>query len=128
MNLFEKSPVQNPCEASSFDEAFRKNRARIEHERSQTQSLYEDMLKDGDPNAESVTPVFWNGMAQGNAKAFLIYEEEMKAAREKVALRLKGVFSPASSPSPVFTSGWESAVESWSKAMEKDDPSIIVYW
>ncbi len=128
MSLFGKSPVDKPCEADSFEEAFRKNRARIAHEKDQAQSLYEGMLKDGDPQAESVNPVFWQGMLEGNAKACLIYEDEMKAARQRMVDRLKAAFIPPASPSKVFSSGWEAAVESWSKALENNDPSVIVYW
>lgn len=135
MNLTPKEPVDRPCEASTFEEAHQKNLARFTHEKILARDLYEGMKKDQDPHADSVDPVFWDGCIQGNSDAFQIYQEELGAMRERVLGRLKRVHENST---PVLASalptnknwwrGFVSTLEEWTKAIEANDPSRIVYW
>lgn len=129
MSLIPKDPVQNPCEADTFEEAADKNLARLKHERDLSESPYQEMKRNNDPHAESVNPEFWDGAILGNEQAYVIYKVELESFRKRVSERVSGLLAdPPPIPGNAWKSGWKDTVLTWVKALQKNDPSIIVYW
>ena len=126
MSLIPKCPVENPCEAETFEEAFQKNLARFMFERQESASLYEDMKRDGDPHAETVDPEFWRGCMEATELAQKIYAEEILTLRERVAERLAAL-PPVRGALP-YRQGFESQKATAIQALRKDDPRRIVWW
>lgn len=125
MGLFGKEPVDKPCEADSFEQAALKNRVRIRHERDECEAYYDEMRKKGETPMESLNPAFWAGAIAANEEAFLIYQEELSAFGVRVVKRLGELQCP---PQKAAAAGWLSILQSWQRAVEKNNPSTIVYW
>lgn len=127
MSLIRRCPVENPCEASTFEEAFEKNAIRYAFERDESTSLYADMKRDNDPHAESVNPEFWKGCVEANDVARKIWAEEKSLLR--TAQRLEDLRTGAFElSSALCRKGFNSALEHYVDAFRKNDPSIIVWW
>jgi hypothetical protein len=126
MGLIRKCPVQNPCEAETFEEAFLKNRARYAFERQEATKLYADMVADKDPHAESVNPDFWAGCQAANEDAYQIVKAELREALKRAAEKIAETKS--FSESAQVKHGYKEVRDKWAEAAKTDDPKMIVYW
>jgi hypothetical protein len=127
MNLLPKEPVDRPCEAETFDEAYRKNKVRLDSERRGAKDLYDGMKANGEPGAEAVDPAFWAGALAANDQAYAIYQEEVKEALRRAADRVRTLPVPALL-GKVHESGWADIHRNWATALAENDPVTIVYW
>jgi hypothetical protein len=126
MNLIPKSLVKDPCQAETFEEAYRKNNVRYSEERLLATLLYSKMLEEKDPSAEDMNPEFWYGCSTANKDAFLIYEAEMKEALKRAAEKIQAMRSEAKGRQ--LQLGYSEVRRNWVKALNENDPTVIVYW
>lgn len=129
MNFIGKEPVKDPCKAETFEEAWLKNKLRLSNERALGQELYDSAKKNAEP-AELYDPEFWVGAITANQQAYDIYREELEALRKRVAERIGKLELPVVSQvaRPPYKTGWLEIRKNWVAALEKNDPSTIVYW
>lgn len=127
MSLLPKNPLENPCQAASFEEAFRKNAIRLCFERDLAKDEYEQNKEEREEFREITDPAFWEGAMAANTKAFEIFKKEMKEAMERAALKI-GAEMTIGSGKKAFTTGYDEIMKAWKEALMKNDPSHIVYW
>lgn len=120
------SIIQNPCEAETFEEAHRKNRARYEMERREAAGLYALMVAEKDPNAEGMHPGFWIGCAEANKEAYAILEAELREARKRAAEQITALSNKTMGAQ--FQLGYAEVRHKWAEAVLTNEPSAIVYW
>jgi len=118
--------IEKPCEAETFDEAFRKNKARYNIERRESVALYAEMVAEKDPHAEGMRPDFWIGCIEANKEAYTILQSELREARKRAAEQIKALTNKTVGKQ--FQSGYNGVRENWAKALLEDDPSVVVYW
>lgn len=126
MSLIPKCPVEGPCEASSFEEAFRKNAIRLCLERDLARDNRVKEEKEGKEPHDVTDPAFWEGAMAANAKAFEILEREMKKALREAMVHVEHTVH--TSESKAFTIGFQEIMKTWKEALEKNNPSQIVNW
>lgn len=127
MSLIPKCPVENPCEASSFEDAYRKNAIRLCFERDLARDGRVEDEKEGREPSEVTDPAFWEGAMAANTKAFEIFQKEMKEALERAAVKMVREMTLGSGKK-AFTTGYDEIMKAWKEALGKNDPSHIVYW
>lgn len=127
MGLIGKEPIQKPCEADSFEEAALKNRLRLNHERNLCVELFEEMKAKGEAGHEAMHPAFWTGAVSANEAAFGAYQMEFTSFLRRVSARLESIKDHPNVAEAEKT-GWKEVLENWKNAIEKNNPSIIVYW
>jgi hypothetical protein len=120
-----KEPVEKPCEADSFEEAYRKNKIRLSFERDLAAADYEQMKAKNDPHAESMNPDFWRGCESANESLWKVYQEEMAKVRERVIQRIQPL---SNDRTDACGKGFSEVKAAWLKALKQNDPSVIVYW
>lgn len=129
MSLIPKCPVEKPCEAETFEEAFRKNEIRLSFERRESAPLHAEMVKEGDPNATSLDPEFWRGCEEANGRAHMIYEQELEDLRERAVKRLEALSEiTGQEKNKQYALGYRDVASHWIKALKTNDPSAVVYW
>lgn len=124
MNLIPKCPVENPCEAACFEEAFSKNNRRLAFELGICVDLWNDTPPE--ERTESCNPEFWKGAIVANAEAKKIFEEEWNRFAETVARRVNALESKTEEKT--WKQGFDSIRDSVAKALEDNEPRTIVYW
>ncbi len=128
MSLVPRCPVEKPCEAETFEEAFQKNKLRLSFEKQGATEMYRQMVAEKDPKAETLNPEFWGGCEGANYRAFFIYQEELKALRDRVVERINASTNPHGTRSKQYVSGYTDVTSQWTKALKTNDPSMVVYW
>jgi len=126
MSLIPKCPMEVPCEASSFEEAFRKNAIRLCFERNLARDDHMKEKTEGKEPHDVTDPAFWEGAMAANAKAFEILEREMKKALREAMIHMEHTVH--TSESKAFTIGFQEIMKMWKEALEKNDPSHVVFW